>query len=540
MSGSGWSEITTAKEEKRHELILSGPTISDRIAKTGLDPSLFDLTGLNFLRVSETCLEEVPDTISNLQNLSTLVLHSNKIKTLTSSLGKLSKLKNLDVSRNQLEKFPEEVADLSALYSLNASFNKLTEFPSLLKNSWLTILDLSNNAFEDFPDVCSDKLCHLAEVRLGSNNIKEIPHSINALPALKLLDLSENKIKDVPGELSDITKLKELNLKGNPLSDKRLGKMVLQCHSKQVLEYIRQHCKRDSASTKSTGKGKKGNRKSNASESDPSANVKEIDEVEDLCNKINVMHVTDSTPAITVDKEVLSVRPYIVCCIVRGLSFNPDTFKKFIKMQNNLHDTICNKRQAATIATHDLAALSPGSLKYVARVPDQVKLQPLGSTKDTLASVVYARLKSHAHSVMQDKKRNRFSGIHKFLYLLEGQPLFPFLIDGGEKVISFPPLTNSNVTKMSVDSKDMLVEVTSSASLDSCKKVMNTLLLECLKLGIGQLPSDESPDRPKGNLLTVEQVKIVDSAGILRIVYPARSDLIFDGVDAVKVIRNYE
>ncbi|KAE8742078.1 hypothetical protein FOCC_FOCC012352 [Frankliniella occidentalis] len=539
MSGSGWSEIITAKEENRHELILSGPTISDRIAKYGIDSALFSLTGLNFLRVSETCMEEVPDTISNLQNLSTLVLHSNKIKTLTSSLGKLSKLKNLDVSRNQLERFPEEVADLSALYSLNASFNKLASFPSLLKNSWLTILDLSNNAFEDFPDVCCDKLCHLSEIRLGSNNIKGIPHNINVLPALKLLDLSENKIKDVPGELADISKLKELNLKGNPLADKRLGKMVLQCHPKQVLEYIRQHCKRDSASSKNTSKGKKGQRKSNASESDLTGNNEEKNEVDDLCNKINVLHVTDTTPVITIDKEVKSVRAYIVCCIVRGLSFTPDNFKKFIKMQNNLHDTICNKRQAATIATHDLAALSPGSLKYVARAPDQVKLQPLGSSKDTLASVVYARLKSHAQSVMQDKKRNRFSGIHKFLYLLEGQPLFPFLIDGSDKVISFPPLTNSNITKMSVNSKEMLVEVTSSASLDSCKKVMNTLLLECVRLGISQMPlNDESPD--KKNVLTVEQVKVVDSAGILQIVYPARNDLIFEEADGVKVIRNYE
>lgn len=205
---AGWSEIATAKEENRHELILSGPSISERISKNGLDPSLFGLTGLNFLRISETCLEAVPDSVSKLQNLLTLVLHSNKIKTITSSVGKLSKLKNLDASRNVLEDFPEEVADLSALYSLNCSFNKLTTFPSLLKNDWLTILDLSNNLLEDFPDVCSEKMCHLAEIRLVSNNIKEIPHNINLLPSLKLLDVSENKIKEAPGELTDISKLK--------------------------------------------------------------------------------------------------------------------------------------------------------------------------------------------------------------------------------------------------------------------------------------------------------------------------------------------
>lgn len=544
MTGGEWSEITTAKEENRHELILSGPTVSERIEKNGLDSSLFGVTGLNFLRISETCLETVPDAISNLQNLSTLVLHSNKLKRLTPSLSKLPKLKNLDASRNQLEDFPEEIADLSALYSLNSSFNQLTTFPCLVKNIRLTILDLSNNCLEDFPDICCDQLCHLSEVRLGSNKIKSIPHSISVLPALKVLDLSENKIKDVPGELSDISKLKELNLKGNPLSDRRLGKMVVQCHSKQVLEYIRQHCKRDAAGAKDSAKGKKGQRKTNASESSASVDASEETEmVNQICNRIEVMRVTDDTPTVVVDKEVKSVRPYIVCCIVKGLSFTADSFKKFIKLQNNLHDTICNKRQAATLATHDLDTVASGSLQYVAKPPDQVFLQPLGSTKDTPASLVFSRLTSHAQSVMHDKKRNKYSGIHKFLYLLEGKPLYPFLIDSDGTVISFPPLTNSNETKMSVGSEAMLVEVTSSASLATCKKVMDTFLLECMRLEISKPPveADQQPSEASpGSLLTVEQVKIVDSAGILQVLYPSRNDLIFEGADSITVVRNYE
>jgi len=53
--------------------------------------------------------------------------------------------------------------------------------------------------------------------------------------------------------------LTELNLKGNKLSDKRLLKLVDQCHSKQVLDYVRQHCIRCSTGTDSVapGKGKK-------------------------------------------------------------------------------------------------------------------------------------------------------------------------------------------------------------------------------------------------------------------------------------------
>jgi hypothetical protein len=51
----------------------------------------------------------------------------------------------------------------------------------------------------------------------------------------------------------------ELNLKGNKLSDKRLLKLVDQCRSKQVLDYVRQHCPRSSTGTDTpaAGKGKK-------------------------------------------------------------------------------------------------------------------------------------------------------------------------------------------------------------------------------------------------------------------------------------------
>lgn len=66
-------------------------------------------------------------------------------------------------------------------------------------------------------------------------------------------------------KFSQLIHLSELNLKGNKLSDKRLLKLVDQCHSKQVLDYVRQHCPRCSTGTdipaavkgKKSKKGKK-------------------------------------------------------------------------------------------------------------------------------------------------------------------------------------------------------------------------------------------------------------------------------------------
>lgn len=56
-------------------------------------------------------------------------------------------------------------------------------------------------------------------------------------------------------------------------------------------------------------------------------------------------------------KSVKNVREYLAGCIVQNVSFTEETFKKFIQLQNKLHDTICEKRNSATIATHDFNKL---------------------------------------------------------------------------------------------------------------------------------------------------------------------------------------
>jgi hypothetical protein len=58
-----------------------------------------------------------------------------------------------------------------------------------------------------------------------------------------------------------------------------------------------------------------------------------LHEVVSLCHKLVVTHVTESTPSVVVDEAVKLVRQYIVCCIITGVSFVQNTFKKFIQLQ---------------------------------------------------------------------------------------------------------------------------------------------------------------------------------------------------------------
>lgn len=191
---NSWHVIRTAAAENKHELVLSGPAISELIEKRGFDKSLFNLQHLNYLNITQTCLQEVPEEIGQLVNLTNLVLYSNEISKIPDTIGKLEKLKVLDCSRNKLASLPDEIGKLPQLTTMNLSANLLKILPTQIGNTKLSVLNLSNNQFEAFPDVCYPELVHLSEIYVNGNQIKEIPAAINQLSSLKILNVADNLI----------------------------------------------------------------------------------------------------------------------------------------------------------------------------------------------------------------------------------------------------------------------------------------------------------------------------------------------------------
>lgn len=116
-----------------------------------------------------------------------------------------------------------------------------------------------------------------------------------------------------------------------------------------------------------------------------------------------------------------------------------------------MHDTVCGKREKSTIATHDYKKLPAGEkfIRYTAKEPDHLQIHPLGKLKKVTALKLYNDLKAEADALRKEKKRNVYSGIHKYLYLLEGKEQFACIEDSLGNVISLPPLTNGDLTKVS-------------------------------------------------------------------------------------------
>ncbi|CAI9583633.1 unnamed protein product [Staurois parvus] len=225
---------------------------------------------------------------------------------------------------------------------------------------------------------------------------------------------------------------------------------------------------------------------------------------------LRVLHVSENPLplAVAVRPAIKDVRPYIVCCVVKGMNLTPgNALKRFLTAQTKLHEDICDKRTLATIATHDLQ-LVKGPLLYDARPPTEFKIVPL-NRKEINAKELVRQLQFEAEEQRKQKKRQNVSGLHRYLHLLDGKDNYPCLVDAENAVISFPPITNSDKTKKMAE--------------------LHKFTLENREEEVGSDPEESASQNPEppveGPQLVLEQVRITDMDGSLKVLYPSKTDL---------------
>ncbi|MBI5823763.1 MAG: leucine-rich repeat domain-containing protein [Chloroflexi bacterium] len=187
---------------------------------TTLPPSLGQLTRLTKLDLSNNQLTTLPDSLGQLTQLTELNLSSNQLTTLPDSLGQLTQLQTLNLSNNQLTALPDSLGQLAQLTELDLSSNQLTTLPDSLAQAQLTQLtnlDLSNNQLTTLPEWLG-QLTNLTWLNLYTNNITTLSTAIGTLSNLNLLNIAQNKIDNLPDSMGSLTKLEMLRLYGNKLT----------------------------------------------------------------------------------------------------------------------------------------------------------------------------------------------------------------------------------------------------------------------------------------------------------------------------------
>lgn len=150
-----------------------------------------------------------------------------------------------------------------------------------------------------------------------------------------------------------------------------------------------------------------------------------------------------------VDKFATEVRPVLLGAVVRNIKFTQDLYNSFIDLQDKIHQNIGRKRSIVSIGTHDLDTIK-GPFLYTAMEPKQLKFTPLNQSREFDAAE------------LMDFYSNTDSHLKPYLPLIKDKPRYPVILDSRKTVLSMPPIINGNVSKISLNTKSVLIEITAT------------------------------------------------------------------------------
>lgn len=151
---------------------------------------------------------------------------------------------------------------------------------------------------------------------------------------------------------------------------------------------------------------------------------------------------------ITVHEDTMKVRPLVAGAILRNITFTQERYDSFIALQDKLHQNLARQRTLVAIGTHDLDTVK-GPFTYEALPPQEIKFAPLNQTKEMTAEEMMT---------FYDKDKN----LGKYLHIIREKPVYPVIYDANRVVCSMPPIINGNHSKITMDTKNVLIEATAT------------------------------------------------------------------------------
>ncbi|KAJ3235549.1 hypothetical protein HDU81_000342 [Chytriomyces hyalinus] len=193
---------------------------------------------------------------------------------------------------------------------------------------------------------------------------------------------------------------------------------------------------------------------------------------------------------LVVKPETGAIRKFVVAAVLRNISFTQDNYNSFIDLQDKLHANICRRRTLVAIGTHDLDTIE-GPFSYEALPPKDIKFIPLNQTQSM-----------NGEELMNFYEADR--KLSKFLPIIRDAPRYPVIYDSKRRVLSLPPIINSDHSKIKLTTKNVFIECTGT-DLTKAKVVLNTVVT---------MFSEYCKEK-----LTVEPVEVVQSDG-KSVMYP--------------------
>jgi phenylalanyl-tRNA synthetase beta chain len=154
------------------------------------------------------------------------------------------------------------------------------------------------------------------------------------------------------------------------------------------------------------------------------------------------------------------LRPFIKSFIAKNISIDEQELKALMNDQENIHKTIGKDRKAVAVGIHDLSKINGNVVIY--KDVKEGSFVPLGYSEEMkLSEVLEKTEKGKAYkSLVSD---------------------FPVFIDSSG-IFSFPPILNSERTRVTTSTKDLLIEMTGEEK-ESVERAYRILLADMLERG---------------------------------------------------------
>ncbi|MCQ2070641.1 MAG: phenylalanine--tRNA ligase subunit beta [archaeon] len=164
-----------------------------------------------------------------------------------------------------------------------------------------------------------------------------------------------------------------------------------------------------------------------------------------------------------VTDEVKEIRPYFMAAVVKGVSIDDRALKSIMELQEKLHTTLGRKRTKLAIGVHDLDKVVP-PFTFKAVGPESMSFVPLTKTEAMTPK-----------EILEKHEKGK-----AFAHLLDGYEKYPMIFDANGDVLSFPPIINGALTTVTVNTKNIFIDVTGfdENAVEICLNIVASALVE--------------------------------------------------------------
>jgi len=163
-----------------------------------------------------------------------------------------------------------------------------------------------------------------------------------------------------------------------------------------------------------------------------------------------------------VDERLGNIRPYIGCAVIKDVKLTDAIIRGFMHMQEKLDQSYGRNRQRTSIGLYDYGLIK-SPLSYSVTKPTAISFVPLDFDKKMSLKAI---LKKHPKGL-------------EYGHIVNKHSVYPILLDAEKKVLSFPPIINSNdLGRITDQTRNILVEVTGTMH----ETVLNTVKIVTLSL----------------------------------------------------------